>query len=50
MWIIPSEFNEAMRGLGSAFTSGAGAVSTAARATQAPPTPPSTDPGPAPTP
>ena len=50
MWIIPSEFTEAMRGLGSAFTSGAGAVSTAARATQAPPTPPSTDPGPAPTP
>ena len=50
MWIIPSEFTEAMRGLGSAFTSGAGAVSTSARATQAPPTPPSTDPGPAPTP
>ena len=50
MWIIPSEFTEAMRGLGSAFTSGAGAVSTAARATQAPPTPRSTDPGPAPTP
>lgn len=50
MWIIPSEFTEAMRGLGSAFTSGAGAVSTAPRATQAPPTPPSTDPGPAPTP
>ena len=50
MWIIPSEFTEAMRGLGSAFTSGAGAVSTAARATQAPPTPPSTHPGPAPTP